>query len=264
MNDELREMSEPATPATAAADSGGKPGFPRIYLLFGVIGILVIALAITTTALLMGGEPTPSESASSDSAVVAEVPQTTQTATPGHGEQAVSPEPYTEPDIPDFEPFDPITIKDDSGVLGDIMANLEFLDYDPEVTADELSGESEGMSKEDSIEAAQWIQQETDRLAKKEEELNARQRELEILDKKVSQKILRIEQAESARVTDLAKLYDGMDPRSVAKLVANLDDETVVSILPRMKQKNASQVLSLMPAVRAAKLSKQMITIAEN
>jgi flagellar motility protein MotE (MotC chaperone) len=54
-----------------------------------------------------------------------------------------------------------------------------------------------------------------------------------------------------------------MEPRAVAKLMANLDDETIVSILPRMKSKNASAVLALLPPQRGARLSKQMITIAE-
>jgi flagellar motility protein MotE (MotC chaperone) len=55
-----------------------------------------------------------------------------------------------------------------------------------------------------------------------------------------------------------------MDARTVANMMANLDDTTIVSLLPRMKQKNASQVLGLMPPQRAAKLSKQMIEVAEN
>ena len=96
-----------------------------------------------------------------------------------------------------------------------------------------------------------------------EKKLDARQRELDITDKKVSQKLLKLEQAESTKISNLAKLYDGMDPRAVAKLIANLDDATVVSILPRMKLKNASTVLALMPAKRGARLSKKMITIAE-
>jgi flagellar motility protein MotE (MotC chaperone) len=73
-----------------------------------------------------------------------------------------------------------------------------------------------------------------------------------------------IEKAESTRITQLAKLYDGMDARAVAQLMANLDDLTIVSILPRMKQQNAARVLQMIPAKRAARLSKKMMTIAEN
>ncbi|MBD3257861.1 hypothetical protein GF377_05460 [candidate division GN15 bacterium] len=153
---------------------------------------------------------------------------------------------------------------EDEKVIDEIMANLEILDYEP--SEDEMYGEDvgSGMSEEDSIEAAKWIESEEKRLGEWESKLEEREKELAVLDKKVSQKILRIEQAESARIAQLARLYDGMDARAVAKLAANLDDATVVSILPRMKPKNASLVLQLMPAKRAARLSKQMITIAEN
>ena len=62
----------------------------------------------------------------------------------------------------------------------------------------------------------------------------------------------------------LAKLYDGMQAPAVAQLMANLDDNTIVQLLPKMNAKQASAVLALMPPQRAAKLSKQMMTIAEN
>lgn len=150
---------------------------------------------------------------------------------------------------------------DDQTILDAIMENLAALDYKPHDS--ELEDGSIGMSLEDSLEQMNWIDSEKARLATLDKELASRRRELDILDQKVSQKILRIEQAESARVANLAKLYDGMQDRAVAKLMANLDDATVVSIIPRMKVKNASAVLSLMPAKRAAQLSKQMITIAE-
>ncbi len=154
------------------------------------------------------------------------------------------------------------SLEDESDVFDEIMKNLEFLDYDP--TPEELGEDIEPMlSSEDSIEQVNWLESEKTRLAEWETKLNARQRELDITDKKVSQKLLKIEQAESAKVSNLAKLYDGMDPRAIAKVMANLDDATVVSILPRMKLKNASAVLSLMPAKRGARLSKKMITIAE-
>ena len=130
----------------------------------------------------------------------------------------------------------------DQSAIDMIMENLAVLDYEPKPS--DLEENVVGMSVEDSIEVINWFQQEKTSLAQKKKELDARQKELE-------------------RLYKLAKLYDGMDSRAVAKLMANLDDKTVVSILPRMKIKNASAVLQLLPAPRAAKLSKRMITIAE-
>ena len=141
------------------------------------------------------------------------------------------------------------------------MSNLDFLDYEPE--PDELPSQDQGMSVEDSLEQMNWLEQQKVALAQKEAELNERQKKLEQLEQTVSRKLLVLEQAETARVNSLAKLYDSMEPQAVAQLMANLDDNTVVSILPRMKVKNASRVLALMPPQRAAKLSKRMLTIAE-
>jgi len=211
------------------------------YILFGVAGIVLVAGIAFATLLFMGG--TKFESVQEDARrETAEV-----NATDAH-------------DSP-HEPESLALEELDQSAIDMIMENLAVLDYEPKPS--DLEENVVGMSVEDSIEVVNWFQQEKTALAQKEKELDTRQKELEQLDKQVTQKILRIEQAESARVASLAKLYDGMDSRAVAKLMANLDDETVVSILPRMKIKNASAVLQLLPAPRAAKLSKRMITIAE-
>jgi flagellar motility protein MotE (MotC chaperone) len=150
----------------------------------------------------------------------------------------------------------------DESVIEEIMDNLEALDYEP--TEAELASEETTTATEDSLEEVNWLKKEKAALAEREKALDERQKELEALDLEVSKKLTTLEQAESNRIAQLARLYDSMDPRAVAKLAANLDDATVVAILPRMKPKNASQVLALLPAKRGAKLSKQMITIAGN
>ena len=149
----------------------------------------------------------------------------------------------------------------DNNMLEMINENLAALDWQPDPS--ELEGADIGMSVEDSLKEVNWLEKEKADIEKRKKELDKREKELNKLNREVTQKLLRLEQAESTRINNLAKLYDSMDPRSVARLMANLDDETVVSIIPRMKTKNASAVLQLLPAKRAARLSKQMITIAE-
>ena len=252
-------MSEDEKEQTASAEEAepkvAKKSALSGYLLYGGIGLVVIAATIFGTLMILGS-PTP---ASSDEATVADSIVGDSTAIEGvaHGESDVAKVDDHHAEMPEFVPEE----FDTHSVLKDIQANLEFLDYRPEEDVDK---KDPGISKEDSIDAANWLKVEKSKLARREKEVADRETKLEILDKKVSQKILRIEQAESAKIQSLAKLYDNMDPRSVAQLAANLDDATIVSILPRMKQKNASQVLALMPAQRAARLSKQMITIAGN
>ncbi|MDD3731158.1 MAG: hypothetical protein PHU88_02145 [candidate division Zixibacteria bacterium] len=212
-----------------------------------------MTLIVIGTVFLMGGDK-------GEIAVPTE--NKTEPQEPAKVEQATVKEEIANTEALNNDSLLAILENSDSDALSKIMDNLSFLDFAP--GKDDL-GESEStLSVEDSLAAVNWLEKENKRLAEKEKELAAREKELNILDKKVTQKILKIEQAESARITSLAKLYDGMDARAVSNLMANLDDATVVSILPRMKQKNASAVLQLMPAQRAARLSKQMITIADN
>ena len=237
MTDEEKTKAEPSD--KEAVKSPEKSRGPLSYVIWGGL-VLVLAIGISFLTMTLLGDNSPAQEKTAE--------QKNTSAPAGDNPQQTSGD-------------DSLQVGDDPDMLAKIMDNLDFLDYEP--SADDIAREEEKMSAEDSVEAVHWLEQEKKRLTKKEAGLDARQRELDVLDKQVSQKILKLEQAESTRITNLAKLYDGMDARAVAKLMANLDDGTVVSILPRMKIKNASAVLSLFPPKRAAKLSKQMITIAE-
>jgi flagellar motility protein MotE (MotC chaperone) len=234
------------------------------YIIMGGGGLAVVLIVVIGTVLLFGGgseEPTedPTEETAAVTENVADSDQD-QAPTEVHASEAtpsanpVAEEMFTEADLPDQSYLD-----DDPSVFEDIMDNLQFLDYNPE---EEMGGES-SMTAEDSLEQVDWLTAEKTALTERESEVSLRERELEKLNTEVSQKLLVLEQAETTRINNLAKLYDGMDQRAVAKLMANLDNNTVVVILPRMKTKNASAVMSLLPSQRAAKLSKMMITIAE-
>lgn len=219
----------------------------------GVVG-LVAVLGIAFGTLMLVGGGSSSESSTDDQTEVAESHEETSRASDNSDDEQA--------EALSFEDSIAEALANDESVLEAIIANLEVLDYVP--TDGDLAEEQIGMSVEDSIEAVNWLVAEKSKLADREKELTAREKKLKLLDNSVSKKITRIEQAEATRVSKLAKLYDGMESRSVARLIANLDDNTVVALLPRMKLKNASQVLALMPPIRAARLSKQMITIAEN
>lgn len=252
------EKQEQTAPAAEAEPTTAKKSPLTGYLVYGGIGLVLVAATIFGTLMILGGPApvTTNETAAADSLAVdtAHAETKTHAETKSH-DQAMGD--MQAESLPAYLVDEP----DTNGILKDIQANLDFLDYRPD---EESTKATEKMSREDSVEAVNWLKEEKAKLAAREKELADREKQLDVLDKKVSQKILRIEQAESAKIQSLAKLYDNMDPRSVAQLAANLDDATMVAILPRMKQKNASQVLALMPAQRAARLSKQMITIAGN
>ena len=251
---EEQEKTE-ATANEAEVKTPDKGGMLKYIIIGGGAFVVVILIAVAVVFFLGGDSHEPAES----DAQPAETRKETKTEaeTPAHETSADADEP------PPFYNDEEMVDEQDPSVIQNIMDNLAFLDYQPEESEIMTEEEELAMSAEDSVETVNWLEAEKAALAKREAALATRERDLKLLDKTVSKKLLTLEQAESSRVNNLARLYDGMDPRSVAQLMANLDDKTVVSLIPRMKIKNASAVLALMPPKRAAKLSKQMITIAE-
>jgi flagellar motility protein MotE (MotC chaperone) len=210
------------------------------YILFGGVGLVLIAGAALVTLMIIGEKQSQSE--------VAWEKTTGEEAEGGATFSDVTTDSLTPENL-------------DQSAAELMRENLSVFDYGAEDSG--FAGSEGDMPPGDSLAAADRIKSERTALAKKEDELNARQKELDLLEKKLSQALLRIEQAESARTADLAKLYDKMEANAVAQLMANLDDETAVMILPKMKPQNASAVMQLLPPQRAAVLSKRMITIAE-
>lgn len=256
MTDEKENSSETTT-NEAEVKKTGKSSLMKYIMIGG--GAFVLAVVIAVAAMMFFGGDTPHEAEVEDQPT-----QHDETPSEESDGEFTSDDMYDDDEPPAFYDEDEfMNDADEPGVLDNITDNLAFLDYQPDESVITAEEETIGMSVEDSMDAARWLEGEKAALALREKELAARENELKILDKKVSQKLLTLDQARTNRVSSLAKLYDGMDSRSVAALMANLDDATVVSILPRMKTKNASQVLALFPPKRGAKLSKQMITIAE-
>jgi len=60
------------------------------------------------------------------------------------------------------------------------------------------------------------------------------------------------------RVARLVRIVDKMKAAEAASIFANLDDEFVLQLLMRMKERNAAKVLSEMPASRAARLTSMI------
>jgi flagellar motility protein MotE (MotC chaperone) len=140
----------------------------------------------------------------------------------------------------------------------EIMKQLEFLFINP------LENNSPaGLTPQDSADTLGWIQKEMVKLERKRSEVDKRLEELQGLQSKIDKSLAEIKEIESARITNLARLYDGMKAEEVAKVFANLEDDVVVSILLNLKPAVASKILGIMPPKRAAKLSTQMISLLE-
>jgi len=242
VTDEHINEAENQAEKTSVEEAPSKKSGWFKYILVGAAGVFLVVVVATLTLVLTGDSDSKQSSNNTHH----------ETSRSGSVNEQF---PDHKPDSLSGEELDP-------EVIDMITEQLAILDYEPD--PDEIREARSGGSVEDSIQAVNWLEQEKEALSKREKDLRKREKELERLNQEVSEKLLQIQQEESSRTAELAKLYDGMDAGSVAKLMANLDDRTVVSILPRMKTKNASAVLQLMPPQRAASLSKQLITIAEN
>ncbi|UCC45637.1 MAG: hypothetical protein JSU65_06880 [Candidatus Zixiibacteriota bacterium] len=252
---EEAKQNEEVTPQQPSTKSSGS-GMLK-YIIFGAGAIVVVAVVTVVALVLLGGETAQSTSGA-QAINSTDNPHLRFPQLPDHKGASDSSAPEQATEVADE---DLGMSEEDASAIDKIMESLAFLDYEPD--DDVLAAQEGRMTREDSLEQVSWLEKEKTALVAREKELNGREKDLERREKEINKKLLNLEQVESARTAQLAKLYDGMDARSVAKLMANLDDKTVVSILPRMKLKNASAVLQLLPAQRAAKLSKQMITIAD-
>ncbi|MFQ6008628.1 MAG: MotE family protein [Candidatus Zixiibacteriota bacterium] len=240
MADEPKAPNETEVKQSAEESQRPQKGGLAKYILFGGLFIVLIAGSALVTLMIIGEkQPQP--------IVAHEKMSSDETEGGATFSEAIT---------------DSLTTGDLDRSAAELMReNLSVFDYEAE---DSGTGETDGnMPSGDSLAVTDRIKSKEAELAKKEEELNARQKELELLEKKLSLALLRIEKEESVRVAELAKLYDKMEANAVAQLMANLDDETIVAILPKMKPQKASSVLQLLPPQRAAVLSKRMITLAE-
>ncbi len=276
MSEEINkeETNPESTDAKATEESKPKSNLMK-YIIFGVGGLVLISgIAFGVAFMLKESPKADAEETSEVSEKSHDKKASDEHADDSHASKDVKDD-YTSEETYDADSYEDnpeLSMEDfndaeldedefDSKAIEKIVANLALLEYTP---SDSELAEEDGMSLADSLEQMSWIEREKLEIASRKKDLDAREKELNNLEKTVDSKLIRIEQAESSRTSQLAKLYDSMDSRAVAKLMMNLDDETVVTLLPRMKSKNAALVLQLLPSKRAAVLSKKMITIAGN
>jgi flagellar motility protein MotE (MotC chaperone) len=66
---------------------------------------------------------------------------------------------------------------------------------------------------------------------------------------------------ENARILNLSKVYEKMDPAKAARVIATLETELAVDILANMKQKSAGKILNNLEGEKAATLSVAFSTL---
>jgi len=84
-----------------------------------------------------------------------------------------------------------------------------------------------------------------------DKKLNELRRLREEVEKLVAQK----DEEENARILNLSKVYEKMDPTKAASIIATLKTDLAVDILANMKQKSAGKILNNLEGEKAASLS---------
>jgi flagellar motility protein MotE (MotC chaperone) len=102
-------------------------------------------------------------------------------------------------------------------------------------------------------------------LAKLEEELQKQRvgiegkiKQLETMRAEISATLKgRVEQ-DQEKVANLIDVYSNMKPASASRVIETLNEDLAVTILDRMKKKNAAEILNMMSAQKAKKLSEML------
>ncbi len=81
----------------------------------------------------------------------------------------------------------------------------------------------------------------------------------EIVDQNTSEKTLAREKEKEARVNRLSKIYQSMDAKIAAQRIKKMKKSTALSLLRKIKEKQAAKILSNMNATTATQFSEAFI-----
>lgn len=238
MAEEKKEKQEPEV--VEAAPVKKSSGGVMMYAIVG-FGALIVSMGVMF-ALIDTSAPAPGDGAE-------EMSTESSKENSSHASHSSSPED---------------NIEDIFSELDDLSFLADTIIPDESHEAEQAAGKqnSSQMSAGDSLQAVNWLETEKARLVKKSSELDKLTKKLDAQERSVDQKLKKLGQVEANRLLGLAKLYDGMKPDQVARMIVKMEDKMIVSILPRMKSANASKILGLLPPERGARISKLMISVA--
>lgn len=95
-------------------------------------------------------------------------------------------------------------------------------------------------------------------LQKQREGIEEKIKQLEQMRKQISDTLKgRVEQ-DQEKVAKLVDVYSNMKPTQASKIIETLNEDLAVSILDKMKKKNAAEILNTMSAAKARKLSEML------
>lgn len=111
----------------------------------------------------------------------------------------------------------------------------------------------------DTIAAISVLERRQRELAAEEKIIERKKQELEDLRAEVEALINKKQTIDDEKTIYIARLIDGMKPDEMTGLMANLDNATILAVMPRLKPATASRVLALLPPERAAKITTELL-----
>lgn len=102
------------------------------------------------------------------------------------------------------------------------------------------------------------LRQKEEYLAKMEQEVEKKLKDLLSIQKEIQAYRNEKEESQNTKIRSLAKIYGTMKPKEAAKLLDNLDEHLVVSVISTMSADEAANILGNMDVKKAAKISESL------
>ncbi len=90
-------------------------------------------------------------------------------------------------------------------------------------------------------------------------EIKAEIMEMEKSRKAVNALFEKMDERKAKRIKKLVKVYQGMEAEAVVPLLENLEEDIMLAVLYRMKEKKQAAIMALMDPARAASISEKLI-----
>jgi flagellar motility protein MotE (MotC chaperone) len=102
------------------------------------------------------------------------------------------------------------------------------------------------------------LRQKEEYLTKMEQEVEKKLKDLLSIQKEIQAYRSEKEESQNTKIRSLAKIYGTMKPKEAAKLLDNLDEHLVVSVISTMSADEAANILGNMDVKKAAKISESL------
>ncbi|MHC1745205.1 MAG: MotE family protein [Syntrophobacteraceae bacterium] len=102
------------------------------------------------------------------------------------------------------------------------------------------------------------LRQKEEYLAKMEQEVEKKLKDLLAIQKEIQAYRSEKEESQNTKIRSLAKIYGTMKPKEAAKLLDNLEEHLVVSVISTMSADEAANILGNMDVKKAAKISESL------